>query len=728
MSTLLFEIGCEELPATVCVSIERQLLGAASGAAAAKAEGAEAGIVRRQLEAHRLWPARGATLRVLVSPRRIGILVDGVPTRQTVCVQRFRGPRAAVAFDDAGAPTRAGLGFATAKGVQPQDLGREEIDGTEFVTAEVEEPRRGAGAVVPDVCTAILEQIHVPRGMRWGARPPGAQEYLRFSRPIRWLVCKLDARTVPFAFYDMQAGELSHGHRVLGGAFGVTAATEYESLLEGQGVIVDQQRRRRLIEAGLDEQAAQCGGEWFDPGDVVSEATYLAEWPTVHHGTFAEDKLRLPADVLITAMQSHQRYFPVRDAGGALLPVFLYVSNADPAHADLITAGNRRVLEGRLDDAGFAYDRDVAEGLEAIGAKLGAVVFHEKLGTLADKTTRLQELAAKLAELPGVTNAATDAAGAADSPALADTIVRAAGLAKADLASGVVQEFPVLQGRMGELYAQAAGLPDEVAAAVGEHYRPLSATAPVPATLGGALLAVADKIDNIVGAWVAGEKPTGSRDPYGLRRAAMGLVRIALEYRLTLSIAALIEAAREAYERQGRELPGGDAVGEMLAFIWERLEVLLLDEGLDYDSVEAALGSSATDVPGVAARARAIAGRRERPSFTDVVTVYNRCASLAAKAGASAGRVSGSLLIEPAERSLYDAHVAVEPRVHAALDAGDVVVAVDLAATLREPVDRYFDDVLVMDGDPDIRQNRLAQLAAVRDLLRGIGDLSRIPV
>jgi glycyl-tRNA synthetase beta chain len=553
--------------------------------------------------------------------------------------------------------------------------------------------------------------------MRWGARPTGSDDYLRFSRPIRWLVCKLGRRTVRFHFYDLECADMSLGHRVLGRPAKIINPGVYESRLEEQCVIADQRRRRELIEQGLDEHAAGLGGTWSDPGDVLDEATYLVEWPTVLSGSFDEGHLRLPDDVLITAMQGHQRYFPVRDGDGRLMPAFLYVSNADPEYAELITSGNTRVLNGRLDDAAFAYDRDVAVGLDAIADRLGAVVFHERLGSLADKAVRIEALATWLAVEP-------EALG--DGDVDRDDAALAARLAKADLASGMVQEFPTLQGRMGELYARSAGHSRPVATAIGEHYRPLSATAPLPSTGVGSALAIADKADNIVGAWVAGEKPTGSRDPYALRRAAIGIVRIALEGDYRFPVACLLERAAETYVDQELVVDTDAVVSETLAFVWERLEALLLDEGVDQECVQAALGSSATNVPGVAARARELARLRDEGDLVDVATAYTRCASLAAKAGTSAGEVTAELLIDDAERALFDAYSEARARVADALREVDVEGAVHAGAELRRPVDRYFDDVLVMDGDPDVRDNRLAQLAAVRDLLLRIGDFSRL--
>jgi len=728
--TLLIEIGCEELPYRFCESVVRQLGG----------EDGEAGLAERLLaEARLLRPDFSRDdVRVLVSPRRIAVLVAGVPERQEGKTQRFRGPRASVAVDADGAPTKAGEGFARGKGLTFADLGRETVDGVEFVVAEVEAPRAETIAVLPGLVAKLIAGIQVPRGMRWGRRPEGAAEYLRFARPVRWIVAKLGAETARAPFYDLEIGETSDGHRVLGSPVVVDCAVQYERHLAEQCVVVDQDERRRRIVAGLDAAAREAGGTWSDPGGVLAEAVYLAEWPSVARGGFDERHLRLPRPVLVTAMQSHQRYFPVCSADDALLPVFLYVSNGDPAAAAAVTRGNERVLHGRLADAEFAYDRDLAEGLPAMAGRLGAVVFHEKLGSLADKAARLGGLAVGLASGAAAraeTGAPAPAGGdgsSAEDP-LTATLRRAAALAKADLVSRVVIEFPTLQGTMGEVYARAAGEPEAVARAVGEQYLPLSATAPVPATLAGGLLAVADKADNIVGAWVAGDTPSGSRDPYGLRRAAMGIVRIALAYGLRFPIRGLLGSALDQYEAQGAaELDAAARaaiVDETAAFVLERLQALLLDEGLPFAVVEAALAAAAGDVPGLAARARAFAVLAGRRSLEDAVVAYDRCASLASKAGVTGvGRAPDPARFrEDAERALAGALAEVAPAVLDALDHLEIESAVVAAARLRPAVDRYFDDVLVMDPDDDVRENRLAQLAAVTGLLGRIGALDRLP-
>jgi len=721
MSLLLIEIGCEELPYKVCEAVVRQIEGG----------GAAAGLIRKLLGDERLLEAGAAGLQVLVSPRRIAVLVPGVPDRQTARIDDFRGPKAEIAYDAEGALTKAGQGFARSRGARPEDVRREVVEGTEFVVVRVEAERRDAAEVLPGIVAGLVSGLQIPRGMRWGRRPAGAAEYLRFSRPIRWLVCKHGGRTVEGSFYGLPFGDVTQGHRVLGAPVIIDTAEHYERHLFEQSVIASQHERRRLITEGLDAHAAELGGAWSDPGDVLAEAVYLAEWPSVARGAIAETHLRLPDEVLVTAMQSHQRYFPLRDADGRLLPAFLYVSNGDPAAAELVTRGNERVLDGRLDDAEFAYDRDVAEGLDTMADRLGDVVFHEKLGSLADKAQRLQGLVAGLAAGPGAAGARTGGNGSA--APLAETLRFAARLAKADLVSQVVIEFPVLQGVMGGIYAASGDLGEPVSKAVGEHHRPLSATAPLPSTLAGALLAVADKTDNIVGAWVAGQKPSGSRDPYGLRRAAMGIVRIALEYSLRFPVLGLLASAVDQFEIQGIDELTDERrtviVSETAAFVRERLQVLLLEEGLPFPSVEAALAAPAGDVPALAARARAFAALAGRGFFEDAVTAFNRCAALAATDEAAGSRsVDPALFADDAERELAAAYEAARGPLLEALAHLELESAVKEAAGLRPAVDRYFEAVLVMDPDAAVRANRLAQLAAVTGLIGQIGEFSRLPL
>ena len=385
MSTLLVEIGTEELPYKVCESVIRQLEGTPE----------QPGLWLSLLGEQRLLE-EGAAARVLVSPRRIAVLVDGVPDEQLAQVQEFRGPKAEIAYAADGTLTKAGAGFARSKGAAAEDIRREVVDGTEFVVVSVEAGRRAAREVVPELIARLITGLQIPRGMRWGAVPEGASDYLRFSRPIRWLVAKLGDETLRGEFYALPLGDVSQGHRVLGSPVTSRGRRRLRApargpegrRLAGRAPPPHHRRPRR--------RRGRARRRVVRPGDVLAEAVHLAEWPSVARGGFKERHLRLPAEVLVTAMQSHQRYFPVTDVAGKLLPAFLYVSNGAAAAAPLVTRGNERVLDGRLDDSEFAYDRDLAEGLPAMAERLGAVVFHEKLGSLADKAGRLGGLVAAL--------------------------------------------------------------------------------------------------------------------------------------------------------------------------------------------------------------------------------------------------------------------------------------------------------------------------------------------
>jgi len=712
MTALLVEIGCEELPYKTCESIVRQLEGRAQ----------EQGLVARLLAEERLLPPAGesgaaaaersaASVRVLVSPRRIAVLVNAVPERQTPLVQEFRGPRAGVAFDADGALTKAGQGFARSRGAQAADVRRETVDGTEFAVVRVESERRPAVDVLPALVGRLITGLQIPRGMRWGRRPAGADEYLRFSRPIRWLVCKLGADTVPGEFYGLAVGDLTQGHRVLGSPVVIARAEDYESLLDEQRVVASQEERRARIVKGLDARAAELHGSWSDPGDVLAEAVYLAEWPSVARGSISESHLRLPDDVLVTAMQSHQRYFPVRDAAGRLLPAFVYVSNADPAAAEAITRGNERVLEGRLDDAEFAYDRDLAEGLEAMAGRLGQVVFHEKLGSLADKVERIEELTRALAE-------AIDAP--ADEGAYA---VRAAHLAKADLVTHAVIEFTSLQGVMGMRYAQAAGEAEGVAEAIVDHYRPRHAGDEMPRSLAGKLVSIADKLDTIVGIFAIGQGPTGSADPYALRRSAIGILTMMVDGGVRFDLDRGIGAALEGY---AEALPSLDpnAVGATVkAFFDGRLAVMLKDRGFTYDEVDAVMAVTSADPADTLRRITALAAFRRTEAGADLSVAFRRAANLADPA---AGTVTDPLLMGAEEGALDRALVIASERVGALMASRDYDAALAGLADLRAPVDAFFESVLVMDKDEALRRNRLALLNRLGSLFNGFADFGKL--
>jgi glycyl-tRNA synthetase beta chain len=618
---LLVEIGCEELPAAHCRIAEAALPGLFA------AELDRAGLPAERVGIH-------------VAPRRLAVIAYGLPERREAERREVRGPRA-------DAPEQARQGFARKHGTDAAAL--EERDG--FVWVVSDGAPAPAAELVPAAISAAVAGLQLPRTMRW----PGG----RFSRPIRWLVAKLDGEVLAAEVAGVRASGESRGPRPGREPVPIGSAATYLDDLRGHGVIVDAGERRAAIEAGVD-----AAGGCDDPMGKLDEVVYLVERPRVLMGEFSAGYLDLPERIPVTAMQSHQRYFPIRSAQGALEPRFLVVANG--GDDGVVRRGNEEVLAGRLDDAEFAFDR---------------VSFLEGSGSLAAKAARLVPLVERLCDANDL---------AADVRAAA---ARAAGLCKADLVSRLVGEFSALQGYAGSVYAAEAGEPADVCAAIEEHHRPDEAGGELPASPAGAVVALADKGDTIQVAFAAGLEPTGSRDPYGLRRAAAGLVAIALDRRWRVELPALV---------------GDGGVG----FVLDRLEPVLLEEGVTIEEVRAARGSGETEPADVAARARdlhAFAGPR-RDAVRDA---YGRCARIAGET--AAGTLDESLLSDAAERALADA-----------LAAGDRAT-LESAADLAPAVERFFDEVLVMSDDEAVRQNRLTLVANVRDRLRRLGDFAQLP-
>ena len=541
----LLEIGTEELPGSACRAVLELVPERAAGLFAA----ADIDLVPGALD-------------VMVGPRRIVVLVRGVPEEQTPRENAQRGPAVEAAFAADGTPTPAAAGFARAKGVAPEDLQVREENGRRFVFAVSRSEGRPTAELLPEICVKLVRDMYFPKNMRWGARD------LRFSRPLRTLVALFGDELVPFEVAGVASGRISRGHRVLGAPVEVASASAYVDALLGARVLVDQREREDAMWAELRRLAEERGLSVIDPMNKMAEVLYLVEWPTVLPGAFGEEHLRLPDEVLITAMQSHQRYFPLVDADGSLASTFLFVMNGDPAHAAAITAGNERVLEGRIEDAEFSFDKDLATGLERMAGQLDRVVFHEKVGTMRDKTDRLVALAGYLADATGV------------SPVAKAMALEAARIAKADQVSVMVREFADLEGYMGETYAKLEGFHAEVAQAVREQYLPDAAGGEVPRTIAGALLATAEKVDNVVAAFAVGEPPSGSKDPHGLRRAAMGMVNISFFHGLRYNVRYLTEFAYGLLERFPHLAAKQQVVAEATDFILERLARVLTDSGV----------------------------------------------------------------------------------------------------------------------------------------------------
>jgi glycyl-tRNA synthetase beta chain len=688
---LLLEVGCEELPSSACREILEQAPDLLAGALAA------AGL------------EEGWSLEVAVAPRRFALLTSGLPERLEPTARSVRGPAAAAAFGPDGAPTRAAEGFARGQGIAVEDLVVREDNGREFVFAETRDEGRPMVEVVPDLAARLVGGLRFSKTMRWGEGTG-----LRFSRPVRWIVAKLDDRTVPFELHGLTAGEVSQGHRFLGAPATVPSASAYHATLESVAVLASHKERRARIVAGLDAAAAAAGGTWSDPGGKLEEVVFLVEWPSVLTGRFDERHLRLPPRVLVTAMQGHQRYFPLAGPDGDLLPAFLAVSNGDPAHADLITRGNEDVLDARLQDAAFSFDRDREAGLAALDARLDAIVFHKQLGTMAQKRDRLE---AGVADLAGRVGA---------DPATRALAEHAARLAKADQGAVLVAEFSDLQGYVAAEYARREGVGEDVATAVEEQYLPEGPESPLPSGDPGALLAAAEKIDNLVGAFAVDEAPTGSKDPYGLRRAALGLVRIALDRGWDLDPCPAIEAAHERLAAQGADLSldAGATVRAVWDFLGERFVYLMGLEGLGPEVVRAGMGAGLGGLSSAAAWARAIDAARGSAEWDAAWTASTRLTRIARRGPAEDAPVAPG--DDPGEAALREAVAAARPRIAAARKARDFGAALAAAAELGPAVDRFFTDVLVNAEDEGVRARRYALVREAAEVLGGVADFDQV--
>jgi glycyl-tRNA synthetase len=684
--TALLEIGTEELPAAE-VTRAVQALSAALAA---------------QLDATRLEHGR---IRTFGTPRRIVALIDAVAPREPAAQATVRGPRVSAAFDAGGAATRAALGFARAQGVDDvAALSRVSADGVDYVAAVRTDPGRGAAEVLSGVFARVVAELRAEVNMRWN--DPG----LSYVRPIRWLLALLGDTGVPVAVSALASGRTTRVHRTAPvPVIEVARADGYAGLLSAHGVIIDAAARREQIAAGALRLAAGAGGT-VDTGAeaaLIDEVTNLVERPEPVLGGFEERYLELPAEVLTTVMRKHQRYLPVRDAAGNLLPHFVAVANG-PCDPDVVRAGNEAVLRARYEDAAFFWRADLQTAPETLRQRLGALAFERRLGSMADRADRIGGIARALA--------------AADLVALGEpdrrTLERAAPLAKFDLASQMVIELTSLAGVMAGEYAARSGEPAPVAEALSDLELPRSAGGALPATLPGAILALADRLDLLAGLFAVGANPTGSSDPFGLRRAALGATAIlrawpALEL---VTLTAGLAAAAAQLRGQGVDVPEA-ALAQAREFVVRRLEQQLLDAGADHRHVAAVLPLA--DAPAVADRTLAeLAKLADRPEFAELAAALQRVRRIVPSGTAPDYRPER--LTEPAEANL---HRALES-VRAALGPGRPSLAefADQAAPLAGPINAFFDDILVMTDDTGLREARLGLLASIEDLAAPVLD------
>ena len=687
----LLEIGTEEMPSAPLMNAAGQL----------------GELVAKGLDAAGL--AHGE-VRVISTPRRLAALVADVAVATDEIHEVKRGPKAAIAFDDSGAPTKAALGFARKCGAEAADLVRRaDADGNEYVFAERNVPSEPAAPILSRLSAEVIGGLQWPnyRSQRWGS------EHATFVRPIRWICALLGTDVVPVSYADVTSSNVTRGHRVLApGEHLVASPADYEATLE-RAFVLSSERRAEAIRSGIAEIEAERGGARVDtPRRIFDEVVNLCEWPTVLVGTFDEAFLEVPHEIICESMLSNQRYFPIYDASGDLTREFVVVSNADPAVSQTVVAGNEKVVRARLDDAKFFYDEDLKRPMEEFVERLGSVTFQERLGTMRQKVERMERLAAAVAAQAGEDEAGVAAA------------ARAAHLAKADLVSQAVVEFTNQQGVMGGYYAAAAGEAPEVCDAIREHYRPRFAGDELPSGTCGRCVAIADKLDTICGIFAIDEPPTGSSDPYAVRRATIGVIAM-LRTLPGCDLRRLIGLSLDAYQAQGLEFDPEAVAAAVVRFFQARLVAIARDEGLRPDTIEAVSAVGVIDPIEFMARAHALEDARSQSPevFDDLATAYARAAHLA---DAGLGSDVDASLLGDAERALLAACDEGGSKVASALGEKDFRAAIDALAELKTPIDRFFDDVLVMDDDTEVRENRLRLLNRFVEVFVGIADIGAL--
>ncbi|KAB1638705.1 glycine--tRNA ligase subunit beta [Adlercreutzia muris] len=682
-ATLAFEIGTEEIPAFDLKRATEQL----------------AELVPASLDAVRI---PHGDVAIYTSPRRLIAIVDAVADQTEALEEVFRGPAAKIAFDEAGAPTKAAIGFARGKGLDVDALERRDENGTEYVYAVRSVAAQPVAALLPEVLRGIIDGISWPKSCRWGTTRE------MFSRPVRWLVALLGDEVIPVQYAGLVAGNTTRGHRFLApGPHTVPCADELVSVVEGAYVVPTQAAREARIRAGVAAAEAATGYAAELPAKTLTEVINLSEYPTVMVGTFDEEFLKVPEEIIVDAMLMHQRYFPLYD-GGKLTNKFIIVSNGDPEREATIVDGNERVVAARLYDAKFFYEEDLKQPLDAYVERLDEVVFQEALGTMRDKTERVVKLSARLTAAAGIAREEMH------------DIARAAYLAKADLVTAAVIEFTSVQGVMGSYYATAAGEPERVARAIAEHYRPRFSGDAIPTDVVGQVVALADKLDTICGLFAVGASPTGSSDPFALRRAALGVLAI-LETGLPIDLVEAIDAALIIYREAGLQFDNAAVRREIIDFFITREKVALRDAGVKADTIDAVLACGIEEPMVLAARARAVeAARTEQPEvFADLATAFARANNLRdVKLGTGYKKAE----LSEVECALSEAVVAAEEAVAAALREDRFADALVALAALRAPVDRFFETTMVMDDDPEVRANRLKLLNRFANAFAHVAD------
>jgi glycyl-tRNA synthetase beta chain len=686
MSTkeLFLEIGCEEIPAGFIP----------------RATAAMAAIITKELTVARL---SFSEIKTLATPRRLVLVVKGIPTVQPDAEITATGPSLKAAYDADGKPTKAAEGFARGQGVDVSALQTITTDKGEYLFVSKHETGRPTYELLNELLPALVANIPFKKSMRWG------NQEVRFVRPVHWIVALFDGTVVPFSFGMIESGKVSRGHRFMANApFPVSDFAHYLTECERHFVIPDPEKRKEIIRRETHRVAIAAGGHLLPDEELLEQVAYLVEYPSAVHGTFSSEFLKVPKEVLITSMRNNQRYFSIVDANGGLLPGFITINNTLTEDPSVVVKGNERVLRARLSDARFFFEEDQKVRLDERVESLKKVVYQQKLGTSFEKMERFKSLAEGLADRLN--------------PAVKAQTSRAAWLCKADLVSGMVGEFPEVQGIMGREYALLEGESADVANAIAEHYLPTQAGGELPASDIGAFVSIADKMDTICGCFGVGLIPTGAADPYALRRATIGIIAIILDKTYRLSLQLLIEDSLGLLSAKLTR-PKEQVASDVLDFFRARF-INLLGSSFAADAVDAAIAAGFDDLVDVKARIAALVEFKTHPDFEPLTVAFKRVGNII-KEGVDAP-VDPSLFQDDAESGLYAAIQSVKSSADGLISSGKWLDALTKIATLRGPVDSFFDKVMVMADDKQVRTNRLALLTTIARLFGKVADFSKI--
>lgn len=692
-SDFILEIGTEEIPARFMPGALQQ-------------------FKEKALELLKSNQVAFGEVKTFGTPRRLVLSITDLADVQEDREERKKGPSKDAAFDADGKPTRAALGFAEKQGVAMEQLELERSGEKEYLVAVQKIPGKKTPELLSELLPSLIKSIVFPKNMIW------EQSKARFARPIRWLLCLFGEEIVAFSYAGLSSGRETRGHRFINpGPFAVNSPAHYFSCLEEAGVVLDHTKRELMIREKVERAARSLGGAARLDTGLLQEVTFLVENPEAISCSYPESYLDLPGEVLVTTMQSHQRYFPVEDGKGEIRPFFIAVSNNGLAPAENIRRGNEKVLKARLADARFFYDEDVKVPLEEKVYELKNILFQEDLGTLYEKTERLQDLTRYLIE--NISKLSDEEK---------QSSLRAAFLAKADLTTHMVGEFPELQGVMGREYALKSGEKATTATAIFEHYLPRFAGDALPSTTPGVVVALADKTDHLAGCFAVGIRPSGSQDPYALRRYVLGILQIILHHGLSFSFNNLIRQSLLLLQKKLPHLNEEEIeklTNEIRGFAWQRLRFLFQEEGIDYDILEAVLNTPLDNVTALAGRVRFLQENRGSEELKEAAQAYTRVANLARKASPGITPLEG-YLVEEGEKQLYASLIRGRGEICLAFEDGNLAKVLQTLADLKRPVDAFFEQILVMAEDEKVRSNRLALLKEMCDLYRQMADFSKI--